>query len=76
MNRSKTRIFIGGMTCVNCQNKIETALLHTAGIGIDRSSYQNRDSQSQLSEWYCRSGLRSRLDYIGGDPAGDPGRGI
>ena len=64
MNRSKTRIFIGGMTCVNCQNKIETALLHTAG------------SQSQLSEWYCRSGLRSRLDYIGGDPAGDPGRGI
>ena len=41
MNRSKTRIFIGGMTCVNCQNKIETALLHTAGIEIARVSYQN-----------------------------------
>ena len=41
MNRSKIRIFIGGMTCVNCQNKIETALLHTAGIEIARVSYQN-----------------------------------
>ena len=41
MNRSKTRIFIGGMTCVNCQNKIETALLHTAGIETARVSYQN-----------------------------------
>ena len=41
MNRSKTRIFIGGMTCVNCQNKIETALLHMAGIEIARVSYQN-----------------------------------
>ena len=41
MNRSKIRIFIGGMTCVNCQNKIETALLHTAGIETARVSYQN-----------------------------------
>lgn len=41
MNRSKTRIFIGGMTCVNCQNKIETALLHTAGIETARVSYQD-----------------------------------
>lgn len=41
MNRSKTRIFIGGMTCVNCQNKIETALLHTTGIETARVSYQN-----------------------------------
>ena len=41
MNRIKTRIFIGGMTCVNCQNKIETALLHTAGIETARVSYQN-----------------------------------
>lgn len=41
MNRSKTRFFIGGMTCVNCQNKIETALLHMAGIETARVSYQN-----------------------------------
>ena len=38
---------------MNCQNKIETALLHMAGIEI---------AKSQLSEWYCRSGLRS--DWI------------
>lgn len=40
MNISKKRLFIGGMTCVNCQNKIESALNNTAGIEVAKVSYQ------------------------------------
>lgn len=40
MNIVKKRLRIGGMTCVNCQNKIEHKLRNTAGIQKAAVSYQ------------------------------------
>lgn len=40
MNLVKKQIYIGGMTCVNCQNKIERKLRKTAGISKAAVSYQ------------------------------------
>ena len=39
MGVTKTRLRIGGMTCVNCQNKIERKLKKTAGIQQAAVSY-------------------------------------
>lgn len=39
MNIVKKKIFISGMTCVNCQNRIEQRLLQTPGIKSARVSY-------------------------------------
>lgn len=36
---AKTRLYIGGMTCVSCQNKIEKALNHTVGVISASVSY-------------------------------------
>lgn len=44
----KKRIYIGGMTCVNCQNKIERKLNHTAGIQTAAVSY----SKGYADIWY------------------------
>ena len=35
------RLHIGGMTCVNCQNKIEKTLNHTVGVISASVSYNN-----------------------------------
>ena len=35
------RLHIGGMTCVNCRNKIEKTLNHTAGVISANVSYHN-----------------------------------
>lgn len=40
MNISRKRLYIGGMTCVNCQNKIEQALKKTPGVESAKVSYQ------------------------------------
>lgn len=40
MNISRKRLYIGGMTCVNCQNKIEEALKKTPGVESAKVSYQ------------------------------------
>ena len=40
MNISRKRLYIGGMTCVNCQNKIEKALKKTPGVESAKVSYQ------------------------------------
>ena len=37
----KIRLNIGGMTCVNCQNKIQKALAHTDGIISANVSYES-----------------------------------
>ena len=37
---SRKKYYIGGMTCVNCQNKIESALRKEAGIESVKVSYQ------------------------------------
>lgn len=37
----KVRFNIGGMTCVNCQNKMEKALNHTDGVIRANVSYNN-----------------------------------
>lgn len=40
MNKT-TRLHIGGMTCVNCQNRIEKALKHMDGVISARVSYND-----------------------------------
>jgi copper chaperone CopZ len=40
MSVIRKRLCIGGMTCVNCQNKIEHKLKHTAGIQKVSVSYK------------------------------------
>lgn len=40
MNIIKKRLYITGMTCINCQNRIERKLSETAGIRSVRVSYQ------------------------------------
>lgn len=40
MKISRKKYYIGGMTCVNCQNKIESALRKEAGIESVKVSYQ------------------------------------
>ena len=35
------RLHIGGMTCINCQNKIETKLRNTAGVKSAKVSYND-----------------------------------
>lgn len=39
MGTVKKRLHIGGMTCINCQNKIESRLKNTAGIEAASVSY-------------------------------------
>ena len=39
MSVIRKRLCIGGMTCVNCQNKIEHKLKNTAGIQEAAVSY-------------------------------------
>ena len=41
MNISRKRLYIDGMTCVNCQNKIEQVLKKTPGVESAKVSYQN-----------------------------------
>lgn len=41
----QTQLRIGGMTCVNCQMKIEKALRHTEGIIRAKVSYNNGTAQ-------------------------------
>ena len=40
MNISRKRLYIGGMKCVNCQNKIEQMLKKTPGVESAKVSYQ------------------------------------
>lgn len=42
MNISRKRLYIGGMTCVSCQNKLEQALKKTPGVESAKISYQKQ----------------------------------
>lgn len=44
------RLHIGGMTCVNCQNKIEKTLNHTAGVISTSVSYNNATADIVYNE--------------------------
>ena len=44
------RLHIGGMTCVNCQNKIERALNHTVGVISASVSYNDATADIAYDE--------------------------
>ena len=44
------RLHIGGMTCVNCQNKIEKTLTHTRGVINASVSYNNATADIVYNE--------------------------
>lgn len=41
ISEKRVKLYIGGMTCVNCQNKIEKELRHTEGVISAGVSYNN-----------------------------------
>ena len=49
MNRI-VHLNISGMTCINCQNKIEQTLNHTSGIIHAEVSYDNEDANVEYQE--------------------------
>ena len=66
MNK-KIRLNIGGMTCINCQNKIENALNGTGGILTARVSYNNSSADIEYDDAVLsRDGIAAvieKLDY-------------
>ena len=44
------QLHIGGMTCVNCQNKIEKKLLHTKGVVSAKVSYTRETAEIEYDE--------------------------
>lgn len=67
MNMTTKKIHIAGMTCVNCQNKIEQKLLHTAGIEEAVVSYNEGTAKitydSDLISLRDITAIIERLDY-------------
>lgn len=63
----KIRLRIGGMTCVNCQNKIEKELKGTRGVVSARVSYNNGTADIVYDEGAISLkeliGVIERLDY-------------
>ena len=61
------RLRIGGMTCVNCQNKIERKLRNTAGVKSARASYNTGTVEitydTDIISLRDISGIIERLDY-------------
>ena len=63
----KIRLNIGGMTCVNCQNKIEKTLNHTDGVKTAKVSYNNACADIEYDDKIIsRDGIAAvieKLDY-------------
>jgi sulfite exporter TauE/SafE/copper chaperone CopZ len=61
------KLYIGGMTCVNCQNKIEKKLKGTAGIKRAAVSYNDGtaviDYDAELVSLAAITGVIQKLDY-------------
>lgn len=49
MRTEKTVLTIDGMTCINCQNRIEQALKNTAGISKVRVSYSEGQAEVEFN---------------------------
>lgn len=66
-NLIQKHLYIGGMTCVNCQNKIEKKLSATAGIEKVKVSYSKGTADitydPDLISWKDIETLIEKLDY-------------
>lgn len=67
VSEMQIQLRIGGMTCVNCQNKIEKELRHTEGIIQAKVSYNNGTAQITYDKNKTSlkkiTALIERLDY-------------
>lgn len=66
MNISRKRIYIGGMTCVNCQNKIEQALKKTPGVESVKICYHKKTADIALDlEWVTWEEIQTVIRNLG-----------
>ena len=65
--RKRIQLHIGGMTCVNCQNKIEKGLLRAKGVISARVSYSKAEADvvydEEQTSWEEITGVIARLGY-------------
>ncbi len=73
MNMCKKRYYIDGMTCMNCQNKIETALSREAGIESVKVSYQRGTADVVYdADWITDEEIRSVIRHAGYEVLREP----
>ena len=66
MNISRKRLYIDGMTCVNCQNKIEQVLKKTPGVESAKVSYQKGTADIAFApDWVTLEELRQVIRGAG-----------
>ena len=66
MNISRKRLYIDGMTCVNCQNKIEQVLKKTPGVESAKVSYQKGTADIAFDpDWVTLEELRQVIRGAG-----------
>ncbi|GHU42906.1 hypothetical protein FACS1894111_07600 [Clostridia bacterium] len=71
-NNQNIRLTIGGMTCINCQNKIEKKLSHTPGISSVTVSYRSGFAQITYdTAIISEKDIRSIVEKLGYEPLPD-----
>lgn len=76
MNISRKRLYIGGMTCVNCQNKIEKALKKTPGVESAKISYQKGTADIAFDpDWVTLEELQTVIRDAGYEVLQEPAAG-
>lgn len=66
MNISRKRLYIGGMKCVNCQNKIEQVVKKTPGVESAKVSYQKGTADIAFDpDWVTLEELRQVIREAG-----------
>lgn len=66
VNISRKRIYIGGMTCVNCQNKIEQVLKKTPGVENVKVSYHKGTADVEMDlDWVTLEELQAVIRNLG-----------
>lgn len=76
MNISRKRLYIGGMTCVSCQNKIEKALKKTPGVESAKISYQKGTADIAFDpDWVTLEELQAVIRDAGYEVLQEPAAG-
>ena len=76
MNISRKRLYIGGMTCVSCQNKIEKALKKTPGVESAKISYQKGTADIAFDpDWVMLEELQAVIREAGYEVLQEPAVG-
>lgn len=76
MNISRKRLYIGGMTCVSCQNKIEKALKKTPGVESAKISYQKGTADIAFDpDWVTLEELQKVIRDTGYEVLQEPAAG-